>query len=457
MKIQKTKTTFFLALYVLSLHSCNNNRKSVENKTQENTFSVFEEKVKNWQEELNIPNVGIGIIDNGEITYAKVLDVKDTAIIQDMQFNIASITKVLFGTTVMKLVNNGEWDLDNPLYPYHIDEDVINDPRHKKITARDVLTQRSGFVNWRWNHPTGKLTFDFDPGTTFNYSGEGMEYLRQAIEKKYSTTIDHIADSVLFRPALMKNTSHSWDGTTKWDKFSRFYDAEGKEHVLEDYSFSGQAADDIMTTVKDLTLFGQYVLDGAGLKPDIFKQMVTAQTKINDNQDQALAWRLIRDLPNNEYAIHHGGNDIGVATLLVLLPQSKRGIVVMTNSDSGLVLCNNVVREVWEEGAEIIHRAYRSGSVDDIPEAIAVSQDILKSYEGVYEQPSGRKATIKSTATTLIMQMPGVPNLQLFPKSETNFFLKDFDPIIAFEKDDKDQLSLKIIEGENTIICKRLE
>lgn len=455
--MQNIRTYLTVATFGLFLFSCKQSEKQDETVVVENRFSTLETKIKNWQNELHIPNVGLGIIEDGEIVYGKVLDHKDTMVIQDMQFNIASITKVIFGTTVMQLVDRGEWDLDDPLFHYHIDDDVKDDPRHRTITARDVLSQRSGFVNWRWNHPTGKLTFDFDPGTTFNYSGEGMEYLRQAIEKKYNRTIDAIADSLLFQPASMRDTHHSWDGKKDFEKFSRFYDSSGQEHELDDYSFTGQAADDIMTTVEDLTRFGQYVLNGSGIKTSSYAAMVTAQTKINDNQDQALAWRLIQNLPNQEYAIHHGGNDIGVATLLVLLPKSNRGIIVMTNSDSGLVLCNNIVREVWKEGTEIIHRAYRSGLIDDIPVPINVAKEILDKYQGVYEQPSGRKVNITSTESNLIMQMAGVPNFQLYPKSETEFFLKDFDPIIAFEKADNNNFILKIIEGENIIECKKID
>ncbi|NHF58127.1 serine hydrolase [Flavobacteriaceae bacterium TP-CH-4] len=447
-----------LVCLLLWCSSCTENpKKMAVSDSPETRFESLEKKVIDWQQELHIPHAGIGIIEEGEIVFSKVLSPRDSTPNQQLLFNIASITKVVFGTTVMKLVDRGQWDLDAPLYPYHVDEDVKDDPRHKELTSRDVLSQRSGFVNWRWNHPTGKLTFDFDPGTTFNYSGEGMEYLRQAIEKRYGTVIDTLADTLLFKPASMPDTRHSWDGTANWDRFSRFYDAQGKEHVLDDYSFEGQAADDIMTTVDDLTNFGRYVLNGAGLRPEIFEKMVTAQTAINDNQDQALAWRLIRNLPNGEYAIHHGGNDIGVATLLVLLPKSKRGIVVMTNSDAGLVLCNNVVREVWGEGTEIIHRAYRSGSMDEIPKAVPVEAELLLTYEGVYEQPSGRKVTISAKEQSLLMEMPGVPNFQLYPQSDTEFFLKDFDPIIAFSKSEEGDPVLEIIEGENTIVCKKIE
>ncbi|WP_350292007.1 serine hydrolase [uncultured Croceitalea sp.] len=451
-----TKLAYLLFTIVFLLHSCSNDNKKNKLESTKNDYSQLENKITKWQQELNIPATGVGIIDNGEIVFSKVISPSDTLVNQDLLFNIASITKVVFGTTVMKLVNTDKWNLDEPIYPYHIDEDVKDDPRHKLLTARHILSQQSGFVNWRWNHPTEKLTFDFDPGTTFNYSGEGMEYLRLAIEKRYNTTIDKIADSLIFTPAAMTNTSHSWDGISNFDKFSRFYDTSGKEHKLDDYSFTGQAADDIMTTVDDLTRFGLYILNGAELDADIYNEMVSPQTAITDNQEQALAWRLIQNLPNNEYAIHHGGNDIGVATLIVLLPKSKRGIVVMTNSDSGLVMCNNIVREVWKEGPKIIHRAYRSGSMNEIPKAIKVPSEILKTYEGVYEQPSGRKVTISSAKEGLLMVMPGVPNLQLLPKTENEFFLNDFDPIIAFEQGDDDTSILKIIEGENIIECKKL-
>ncbi|MEM6892112.1 MAG: serine hydrolase [Bacteroidota bacterium] len=421
-------------------------------------FEPFEEKVRQWQRALNIPYAGVGIIAAGEVQYTGVISASDSIPRQDMLFNLASVTKVIFGTTVMKLVENGQWDLDAPLHPYHIDEDVKNDPRHLQITARDVLSQRSGFVNWRWNHPTAKLTFDFDPGTTWNYSGEGMEYLRLAIEKKFETGIQAIADSLLFQPSGMKDTNHAWDGKTQFERFSGFYDTEGKLHELEDHSFSAQAADDIMCTITDLANFGQYVVHGGGLSEKTFQTMVTAQTPINDNQDQALAWRFIQDLPNGEYAIHHGGNDIGVATLVVLLPKSKRGIVVATNGDGGLVLCNNVVRELWPEGPEIIHRAYRAGSLEDVPKVITITPEVLEEYVGVYEQPSGRQVTIAQSENGLLMKMPGVPNFQLFPEKETLFFLKDFDPKIEFLKTEpEDNFSLKIIEGENTILCKKIQ
>ncbi len=447
-------------ILVFLLYTCESKIKSEKVANHDSLDSIatdLDSLIPFWQKDLNIPNVAVGIIHNGKVYKTSVygtLNGKKAP--KDMLFNIASITKVVFGSTVMKLVQNGSWDLDEPLFQYYIDPDVKNDPNHKLLTSRHVLSQQSGFVNWRWNHPTEKLTFDFKPGTKFNYSGEGMEYLRKAIESKFNLSWEDIADSLLFKPMNLKNTSHSWDGESNFERFSKFYDTDGKEHLLEDHSFEVSAADDIMTTIDDLTLFGTQIMDGSYLAEATSKEMMTKQIAINANQDQALGWRRIDQLNNDEYAIHHGGNDIGVAALIVLLPKSKRGVVVLTNGDAGIVMCNNIVRKVFAEGKEIIHRAYRSNSMDEIPQAIKISEDLLDAYVGTYEQPSGRRIEISKSGEGLLMKMAGVPNFQLYPESDRLFFLMDFDPKIEFEKTNTGDLVLKILEGENTIICKRV-
>lgn len=456
------KTILAIVLNVCFLFSCKENPsieepEIVTSKSLDSISIILDEKIPIWQKELNIPNVAIGLIDNGKVYQTKVYGTHNGQEAQkNMLFNIASITKVVFAATVMKLVGNGDWDLDEPLHHYFIDDDIKDDYRHKLLTSRHVLSQQSGFVNWRWNHSTEKLTFDFDPGTTYNYSGEGMEYLRKSIEKKLHKTWDKISDSLLIKPMKLENTSHSWDGKSNFNRFSKFYNSEGKEHIIEDHSFPANAADDVMTTIDDLTTFGANMINASYFSDDIFKALVHKESTISDNQDQALAWRMIQHLKGGEYAIQHGGNDIGVATLLVLLPKSKRGVVVLTNADAGIVMCNNVVRAVFDDGKEIIHRAYRSGSIEDIPKPVKISKEVLDSYTGVYEQPSGRKVNISNNGETLLMKMAGVPNFQLFPEKDNLFFLLDFDPKIEFDKQVNDTYNLKIIEGENVILCKKV-
>jgi len=421
-------------------------------KLAKNIQKTLDEKVPVWQKELNVPNVGVGLIENGKIVSAKVYG---NSASKNMLFNVASLTKAVFATLAMRLVENGEWKLDEPLYHYFIDPDVKKDVRHRKLTTRHVLSQQSGFVNWRRNHPTKKLAFDFEPGEKFNYSGEGMEYLRKAIERKFNKSLSEIAYEKLFEPGGMQDTFHSWDGKRDIVRFSRWYDSEGKEHKV-DYSTDDNAADDLITTVEDLSTFGVSLLNGKILSSKHFNEMVKTQAVINPNLQQGLGWRIVNNLPKGEYAIQHGGNDIGVATIIVLLPKSKRGVVVFTNGDNGLIICNNIVRESLPEGAEIIHKSYKSTDIKDVPKIVEMDEKVLSSYEGIYVQPSGRELSVSVKMNSILIQMAGIPNLTLYPEANDTFFLLDFDTKLKFTKDKAGTVdAVLMIEGENVIKCVR--
>src|SRR5262249_61678185 len=77
-------------------------------------------------------------------------------------FEAASLSKPVFAYAVLKLVDEGKFDLDKPLNRYLPGNyDVGEDARLGKITARHVLSHTTGFPNWRGD---GKLKIHFTPG-----------------------------------------------------------------------------------------------------------------------------------------------------------------------------------------------------------------------------------------------------------------------------------------------------
>ena len=72
-------------------------------------------------------------------------------------FEAASVTKPVFSFAVQRLAERGVIDLDKPLYLYLPYPDIEYDERYKLMTARHVLTHRTGFPNWRWMNEDGKL------------------------------------------------------------------------------------------------------------------------------------------------------------------------------------------------------------------------------------------------------------------------------------------------------------
>jgi len=427
--------------------------KTIRSKTDLNDLDA---KIAQWQKDLNIPNVAISIIENGRVEKSKVYgDLSNgKPAPRNMIFEVASITKVVFSTLVLKLVQKGEWNLDEPPAKYFIDPEVASNPFSKKITTRHVLSQQSGFDNWSWMNASGKLTFNFEPGTRFNYSGEGMEYLRAAIEHKFHKSLSQLSDSLLFKPLQMFDTNHMWDGKTNFDRYSRIYDADGKEIKKTDFSIQASAAAGLTTTIDNLSKFAIEVLGGAHLSKSLYNEMISTQSTINPNLQQGLGWRIINGLPNNEYALQHGGNDPGVAAIVVLLPKSKRGVIVLTNADNGLIMCNNIVRAAIPEGQEIIHKAFKSTKPNEVPPILKLSDSVLKAYVGKYKREDGVDVAVTLKDNGLILRMSGIPLLNLLPQTEENFFLMDLDATVFFTKNSNGTVNaVSIKDGENIIKC----
>jgi CubicO group peptidase (beta-lactamase class C family) len=296
----------------------------------------------------NVPIVAACILENGQIKQVKLYGKlsNGSKAQSNTLFNVASLTKPVTALTVLKLIDAGQWNLDEPLDKYWIDPDIKDDPRHQKLTTRIVLSHQTGFPNWRSQNPANKLAFQFDPGTKYGYSGEGFEYLRHAVEAKFHRSLQQLADSVLFRPLSMSNTHYGW--SDKMDS-TRFADPHGKDGSLIPMkkNTSVVSADWLVTTIDDYAKFSMAVLNQQLLSPGLFGQMITPQVKMEGRpkENMGLGWEVMTPLENGEYLIMHTGSDDGVKTLVILLPKSKRGIILFTNGNNGFAIIRSVIIE----------------------------------------------------------------------------------------------------------------
>jgi len=436
--------TIFFFVFLIIISSCSKKESTLDEK--------FAEIVPQWLEKYEVPAVGIGIIENGEIVFLKVYGELQKGIPapDNTIFNVASITKTVTTMLTLKLVDKGQWDLDEPLSNYWIDPDIANSPYLNLLTTRHVLTHTTGFLNWRWNHPTYKLTFEFKPGTKFQYSGEGFEYLRKALERKFNKSFDQLADSLLFKPIGMKNTSLSWDRIKDKSRFAEWHDNKGEKCEFSQYFVKEtgvSAADDLLTTIEDYCKFGIYVMNGAGISSTLFDDMVKPQSNISEYRATGLGWFLINGLPNEEYAIQHGGSDSGVRTMAIFLPKSKRGIVVFTNGDNGIEIYNNVIKESLDIGNEIYNNLYYR---PNIPKMVNVSKEILARYVGSYQYPDNSLEYISISDNGLVMTGEGAKTF-IYPQSENKFFHREDDVQVEFISNDKGLVVKMIIYVESNI------
>jgi CubicO group peptidase (beta-lactamase class C family) len=119
---------------------------------------------------------------------------------------------------------------------------------------------------------------------------------------------------------------------------------------LPNYVFAEQAAAGLYTTVDDLARFvaaglggprGEPVGRGA-LRPETIAQMYEAAPNSNRPGGAYGLGYLIETLSSGERALSHTGGNRGWRSLFVALPESRKGLVVLTNSNSGDAVYNRI-------------------------------------------------------------------------------------------------------------------
>ncbi len=308
-----------------------------------------------WLKENKVPTLGLGIIENGKLKQVKVFGeiTKGVSAPYNTLFNVASLTKPVTALVALKLVSTGRWDLDEPLYRYWTDPDLASDPNHQKLTTRHILSHQTGFLNWRWMTEDQKLRFQFEPGTRYQYSGEGFEYLRKALEQKFKKSLPQLAEELIFQPLKMSDTRFVWDETVDTTRLAPGYDPAGKAYATVKRK-TPNAADDLLTTVEDYGNFLASVLNRDGLSARVFDDMVSHQVETKKDKYFGLGFE-VYDLGNGRYALSHGGSDKGCQTIAFIFPETGQGLLIFTNVDDGYKVYEPLLKHyLGANGSKII-------------------------------------------------------------------------------------------------------
>ncbi len=327
--------------------------------------TINKSELETFLNENNIPALGLGIITNGELSKIEVYGQLDSGqkAPYNTIFNVASVTKPVTAMVALKLVSQGKWNLDEPLYKFWIDKDIENDKRAKIITTRHLISHQSGFPNWR----EGKLKFLFEPGTQYQYSGEGFEYLRKALESKFNKTLNQLAKELIFDPLKMEDTQYIWNENIDASRVAKGYDKVGNSYPTHQRKINN-GADDLLTTIKDYSTFLISAINSEGLSEEVFNDMITDQTASLNGKHYGLGFEKYHFKDGN-YALTHGGADYGAHAMTIIFPETKQGLLIFTNADNGYKTYFDLLpKYLGKYGTEILE--IETGEKITIPEKI---------------------------------------------------------------------------------------
>ena len=314
----------------------------------------LEKAVPDLMEKAGIPGMSIAVIKEGEIIWSRGFGIKNTKTGEPVRdntvFEAASLTKPFFAYLVMKMVENGDLDLDTPLVKY-APEDFIekNYVRHplslegfrrdwfNKITARMVLSHSSGLPH---GEPRKPLPIFFEPGTKYKYSADGYEYLQKIVEHLKGESLHELMRKMLIEPLNMKDSSMVWQKVYETQSavgHNAFSDTSGEFRKRT----QANAAASLNTTAADYARFMAAVLNDIGLKKETVAQMLTPQIKVAENVFWGLGFGLERTARGDAF---WQWGDYGIfRNYAVAYKKQKMGVVYLTNSENGLSISQDIL------------------------------------------------------------------------------------------------------------------
>ncbi len=320
------------------------------------SISEQESRLLDILQRAQVPAMAIGTLQAGHVINTRVYGdlQKDVPAPQNAIFKVASLTKPVVAMLTLGLIAEGKLGLDEKLSDYWVDPDIRDDKRHELLTPRLILSHQTGFENWRWMAADKKLRFVFTPGSKHQYSGEGFEYLRKALEAKFSSSLEQLAARLVFEPAGMRDTYFWWEPAVDESRYAVNHDAAGKPLPVEKYHEANAAAN-LLTTIDDYTRFLAFVMRQKARMPELYQAMVSPQVTLGENAYFGLGWQILAGFPDNEQALLHSGKDPGVNTLAVFFPKSGNGYVIFFNGDNKMPVLEEVLpdlylgRELWNK------------------------------------------------------------------------------------------------------------
>lgn len=361
----KNQTFLIIILFLSTLQSCKkeNQLKGIETyKGKKTTINDIDKFVKFQIDSLNIPAISIAIINDGKIVYHNNLgisNIKNNTIVDEKSiFTAASLSKPVFAFFVMKLSEKGIIDLDRPLHYYLPDEEMEKDQRYKNVSARMVLSHKTGFPNWRWfSKPPENIKInrgDFfminDPDTTFNYSGEAYQYLARVIAHLNflnMNALNNLFQKEVAEPIGMANAYFVWDDYLSDKLVSGHKNGNPKKlkwGTALPYQNSKifSASGGLRTEANSYAHFLTSIINGENLHKETYQEMLSVHTEIAKNnvnfiKDGITNWSLgfgIKPI-KNDTIYRHGGSSSGFQSELAFSIKRKYGYVFFVNCEKG--------------------------------------------------------------------------------------------------------------------------
>lgn len=319
--------------------------------------------------ELNIPGVSVAFIEDGKVKWTRTYGLAEAgsgrAVTPETLFQAASMSKAVAAAAALRLVERGRLDLDGDindrLVAWKAPDTAYT--AEQKVTLRRLLSHTagltvSGFPGYAPDKPApttlqvlkgeppantpAVVSFEA-PGGKYAYSGGGYTVAQLAMVEAGGRPYARLLDDLILRPAGMRRSTYAQPLTPDLAAGAASgHGVRGLPLVGASNTYPEYAAAGLWTTPSD---YGRFLIalqnaragrPGALLRPASAEAMMTP---VDANYGLGLALGQWGGHP----FIQHGGSNAGFqCNAFAFLDGRRQGVVVMTNSDAGGILLNEI-------------------------------------------------------------------------------------------------------------------
>jgi len=413
-----------------------------------------------------VPGVSVAFFDHGRIIWTRAYGLADTAtkkpVTSETLFQAASISKPMSALAALHLVQEGKLSLDenvnDKLRKWKVPDNQFT--AQQKVTVRRILSHSAGInvqglpgytsdepiptvmqiLNGEKPANTDPVRVDVVPGTIWRYSGGAYVILQTLMGDVTGKAFPEIVNELVLRPAGMTLSTYEQPlPTNLWPSAAMPYGDDGEPVKGGWHIYPEMAPAGLWTTPSDVAHMAIEVQNEyVGKSSKILSQQMVREMLTHQKDDWGLGFAL--ESPGHKARFAHGGQNAGYRCDLEAYAEMGPGLAVMTNSDGGEFLIQELLRGVAKE--------YSWPDFQPIERTVAkIDPAILGAYAGTYESPNAGKITVSVRNGALYVEAPplGPEAEELYPESSTDFFILSNDLTDSFQKDEKGKVSKVIV------------
>ena len=350
------------------------------------------------------------------------------------KFRLGSVTKQFTAAAILLLEERGKLKIDEHIKTYLPDQPASWD----RITVFNLLTHTSGIANFtslaEYNTLKGRATtvdgtlailrdkvLDFGPGEKMSYSNSGYLVLGSIIEKVSGQSYEKFITDNIFTPLGMKDSGYD-SNTAIIKRRASGYIKGPVATVNAGYVHMSvpHAAGALYSTTGDLLKWEQALFGGKLLSKASLDRMTTPFK--ND-----YAFGLVSVMEKDRRVIWHNGGIDGFNTRMAYYPDTRTVVIVLSNVNGSVPDTLAPQLGALMHGETVMLTTERKETT--VPAAT------LAKYVGAYQLAPNATITVTLDGDHLMAQLTGQGKLQIFPQSETLFFLKVVDAQFEFAAD----------------------